>query len=223
MWLLGDWRDHIAGLEDGSGALVLTDPPYGMAYRSGFRQVPHEAIVGDESPEEAAGELQAALEELYPKVKGDAHVLVFCSWRVEPAFRKALEEAGYDVRASLVWVKNNTGMGDLQHTFAPKHERIIHAVKGAPVLLEREYDVLECARVGTDRHPTEKPVELLRRLIECTTAAGELVADPFGGVASTLAAALEVHRRGWGCEIVEAYWAIGSRRLSGVVQDLRAA
>jgi len=117
------------------------------------------------------------------------------------------------VRGSLVWVKNNTGMGDPKTTFAPKHERIVHAVKGSPILFEREADVLVYDRVNTDRHPTEKPVDLLARLIEITTVEGQRVADPFGGVGSTCEAAAGLKRHYWGCEINEEYWGHGCKRL----------
>lgn len=97
--------------------------------------------------------------------------------------------------------------------FASKHERIIHAVKGSPTLFERDPDVLEYARASNERHPTEKPIELLQRLIEVSTAEGELVLDPFGGVASTVAAARTLRRRFWSCEIDPGYHEVGLRRL----------
>lgn len=81
--------------------------------------------------------------------------------------------------------------------------------------------MLEAAKVPTDSHPTEKPVGLLRRLIEATTAEGQLVADPFGGVASTLVAAKVSGRRYWGAEIDEEYFKVGQRRLS-VAEEKRS-
>ena len=126
----------------------------------------------------------------------------------------ALADAGLTVKSSIVWVKNNTGMGDLTGAFAPKHERIIHAVKGSPILFEREADVLQYDRVNTDRHPTEKPVDLLARLIEITSVKGQRIADPFGGVGSTCEAAESLERHYWGCEINEDYWRHGCERLS---------
>jgi site-specific DNA-methyltransferase (adenine-specific) len=125
----------------------------------------------------------------------------------------AVEAAGYKVRGSLIWVKNNTGMGDPNTTFAPKHERIIHAVKGSPVLFTRTADVLLADRCNSDRHPTEKPVSLLKQLIEVTTTKDEIVVDPFAGVASTLVAAKELGRAFFGCEINDGYFSAGSNRL----------
>jgi DNA modification methylase len=106
-------------------------------------------------------------------------------------------------------------MGDPNTTFAPKHERIIHAVQGSPVIYSRLADVIECARVDTKNHPTEKPVEIMEKYIEAVTVEGDLVADPFAGVASTLVAAKSIGREFWGCEIDYNYHEIGNRRLYG--------
>jgi len=122
------------------------------------------------------------------------------------------------VKGSLVWVKNNTGMGDLKGAFAPKHERIVHAVKGSPILFERQADVLEYDRVNTDRHPTEKPVDLLARLIEVASVEGQRVADPFAGVGSTCEAAASTGRHYWGCELKDEYYEHGKARLDGLEQ-----
>ena len=78
----------------------------------------------------------------------------------------------------------------------------------------RTPDALEFARVPTDRHPTEKPVDLLRLLIETTTYPGELVIDPFGGVGSTCVAAKDAGRSFWGCEIRDRYHAFGAVPLA---------
>jgi site-specific DNA-methyltransferase (adenine-specific) len=208
-WNLGPWQDHLGQLDDESVALMLTDPPYGMEYRSNYRKEKHDAIQGDESTDA----FRLSLEAIMPKLKADAHVLAFVNWRNEAAFIAACEAFGLTVKSRIVWVKNNTGMGDLDGAFAPKHEMIIHAVKGNPKLYTRTADVLECARVATDKHPTEKPVALLQTLIETCTVKGQLVADPFGGVASVAVAAKRTGREFWSCEIEEKYFRHGKERL----------
>lgn len=217
-FLLGDWRDCLDKLQDESVALVLTDPPYGMDYQSDYRldrdkERKHETIEGDASTEDAIQGISACLTALHSKLKPDAHVFCFCHWSNEADIRRAVEAAGYTIRGSLIWVKNNTGMGDPTTTFAPKHERIIHAVKGSPVLFSRAADVLLADRCNSELHPTEKPVALLKQLIEVTTTKDELVVDPFAGVASTLVAAKELGRAFFGCEINEGYFIKGSERL----------
>lgn len=217
-WRLGNWRDHIGEVDDESVAAVITDPPYGVDYQSDYRldrrvDHKHEIIENDQSLEKGADELREALEALYPKLEASASVFVFCGWQNEMHSRRSVEAAGLTIRNSLIWVKDRTGMGDPNTTFAPKHERIIFAVKGSPTLFERLPDVLEADRPDSSRHPTEKPEDLLRRLIETVTVSGDLVVDPFGGVASTLAAAKACGRSAWGCELSAEYYAAGANRL----------
>lgn len=214
-WHHGDWREHVAKLDDGTVSLILTDPPYGMGYQSGYRyqSETHEKIAADATIGDATAETFAAIEALSPKLAADAHALVFCTWRNEYEVRELLVRAGFTVRGSLIWAKNNTSMGNLDGSFAPKHERIVHAVKGEPKLYRRAPDVLEFPRESTDRHPTEKPMKLIAELIEATTTTGQIVVDPFAGVASTCVAAKESGRKWWGCELEETYWQAGEERL----------
>jgi site-specific DNA-methyltransferase (adenine-specific) len=135
----------------------------------------------------------------------DSTAFLFTGWRYEPEFRVAIETAGLTVKGSLVWVKKNHGTGDLAGSFAPKHERIIHAVKGNPKLMQRPEDVLFGDDQQNSDHPTEKPRDLLRALIETTTNIGDLVVDPFAGSGSTLFAAWESMRTFWGCEVDEGW------------------
>ncbi|GHV49883.1 hypothetical protein FACS1894216_01070 [Synergistales bacterium] len=214
---LGDWREHLDKLADGSVRLLLTDPPYGMAYQSGYKldhreDKKHDPIANDTS-EEAIREVSECVKSCLPKLQDDAHILCFCHWSNECEMRKALEGNGLKIRGSLIWEKNNTGMGDLKGAFAPKHERVIHAVKGSPILYERKPDVLHADRCDSKNHPTEKPVALLSELIEATTVRGDIVLDPFAGVASTLVAAKNLERGYFGCEVELKYHEMGVLRL----------
>jgi len=212
IWNEGSFQDHIDSLQDGTINVILTDPPYGMDYQSHRRGVLFDKIEND-SPQSATAVLREALSKLKPKLADDAHVLVFCTWRNEHETMEALRATGYRVIGSLVWVKDNHGSGNLQSGFAPMHERIVHAIKGAPALLKRIPDVLYAKKVSTDIHPTEKPVTLLKQLIEVTCPEGGMVADPFGGVGSTLVAAKQCKRAAWGCELVNDYYVAGKAKL----------
>jgi site-specific DNA-methyltransferase (adenine-specific) len=65
-------------------------------------------------------------------------------------------------------------------------------------------------------HPTQKPEELLRKLILAASAEGDLVLDPFSGSGTTLVVAEQLNRRWLGCELNAEYneWAI--QRLQNV-------
>jgi site-specific DNA-methyltransferase (adenine-specific) len=55
-------------------------------------------------------------------------------------------------------------------------------------------------------HPTQKPVELLKRLISIFTDPGDVVIDPCAGSGSTLIAAERLNRKGYGFEIKKEFW-----------------
>lgn len=216
----GDARELVRSVPDGSVRLLLTDPPYGMEYRSNRRwasEAPDEIL--NDGADEAFGLIEDVLGKAVPKLQDDAHVLVFCSWRGEPRVRQVLEAVGLSVKGSLVWVKEEHSAGDVRGGFAPRHERIVHAVKGNPEVSPRRADVFQVPRARRDLHPAEKPVELLRQLIECTTREGDLVLDPFAGVASTLVAALEIDRQFAGFELDAEYYERGRERLLWAAEE----
>lgn len=65
-------------------------------------------------------------------------------------------------------------------------------------------------------HPTQKPLSLLMRLIEIFTDEGDVVIDPVAGSGSTLIAAYNLGRRGYGFEIKKEYYEAADRWLTEV-------
>ena len=63
------------------------------------------------------------------------------------------------------------------------------------------------------KHPAQKPVKLLEHIIKISSNKGDLVFDPFMGVASTGVAALKTGRRFYGCEIIKEYYDAGVERI----------
>lgn len=210
----GDCLEELAALPPKTVRLLITDPPYGMAFQSNRRTASAKAaaIEGDDTPEKALELFSAMLEALKPALMDECHLLVFCTWRYEPLFRTLLEQSNFDVDASVIWVKDNHTSGDLDG-FAPKHERILHARRGSLPVGPRVEDVLEVGRENATTHPTEKPVALLRTLIECTTTPGELIVDPFAGTASAVVAARRSGRRVFAVELDDDWYAEGLLRL----------
>ena len=88
--------------------------------------------------------------------------------------------AGFSVKSVIVWDRVVHGMGDLKSTFAPRYDTCIFAVKGSYAFPNgRPADVIQSQRInGADlRHPNEKPLDLMRRLIEATTKPNDLILD----------------------------------------------
>jgi hypothetical protein len=69
------------------------------------------------------------------------------------------------------------------------------------------------------KHPTQKPVALLERILLASTNEGDLVLDPFAGSGTTLLAAFRLRREALGCELSIDYVSLSIRRLcSNLVQ-----
>ena len=181
---------------------VVTDPPYGMAFVSNRRTSSAKdiGIANDESIEQAIKVTKTVFSNLYKKMDDNSSLFCFIGWREEPQFRDLIEDCGFTIKNSVIWVKPNHGTGDLKGSFAPKHERIVFAVKGKPELSYRYPDVIDGSDTRTE-HPTAKPIDLIKKLIESTTEVGDIVADPFAGHGSTLISAKESNRDLWGCEL----------------------
>ncbi|MGA7312635.1 MAG: DNA methyltransferase [Silvibacterium sp.] len=210
----GDWRAHLDRLRDSSIKLLLLDPPYD----------------GDEPVQE----ISACLEAMYPKLASDAHLFVFCprdDWHSEMAVKDALPRLGYKPCDTWGWIHgvdpDEDEVWDHQD-FLSACLPILYAVKGSPTLLcdpqvtAPKSAALYHARIPQPIHPAEKPVLLLEQLIDATTIEGELVADPYAGVASTLVAAQQSQRNYWGCELDEGYYRAGAYRLASAVDTAGA-
>lgn len=194
----GDARDVLPTLPTESFDLVLTDPPYGVEFQSGFRQVSYEVIQNDGQADR--GCVHAVLQECVRLVGQNRHLYVF-----GPA--DVLDGLKVGETADLVWDKGIIGAGNLSSAWGPAHEPITFAISkhrhagqagsSSPAVRLRKGSVLRFTRpTGRKvRHPNEKPVGLLRELIESSTRAGDVVLDPFAGSASTAVAAVLGGRR----------------------------
>jgi site-specific DNA-methyltransferase (adenine-specific) len=134
----------------------------------------------------------------------------------------------------LVWDKGEgTGMGDLSLPWRASHERLTFGVWnpypskkgcGAATARLRRGSVLRVnstnAGQGAKRHPTEKPVMLLRQLIEASSLFDETVLDPFMGAGSTLEAAKAEGRKAIGIEVEERYCEVAANRMGHEVLAL---
>jgi site-specific DNA-methyltransferase (adenine-specific) len=132
------------------------------------------------------------------------------------------------VTAGLIWDKSHVGMGNLTLPWGPEHEQFTFGVyddnrsaarrkagRGRLSARLRQGSVLQARRPnsGQVRHPDEKPVALLRPLVESSSCLGETVFDPTAGVCSSGVAAVLAGRRWVGIELEESYCALGVDRL----------
>lgn len=211
----GDCTMEVSRLPISSVRLLLTDPPYGMAFQSNRRTATHQRdkIANDATIDDALNVTSRMLHAIDDAMMDECHVLMFCNWRYESQFAELIRQHGYDIASSVIWVKENHTSGDLT-AFAPKHERIIHARRGRASISPRIPDVIAENRQYDTGHPTEKPVELLKQLIEVTTIKNELVVDPFAGTGATGIASLLSGRKSFLVEMETKWHTMGMDRIA---------
>lgn len=182
--------------------LVLTDPPYGMSFVSNYRIVKHEAIHGD-----SALPIDLIWLAIY---KATAAAYVFCRWDNLPQMPPP--------KSVLTWIKNNWSMGDLEHEHGRQWEACCFYPREEHVFIKRIPDVIFANRTGNSLHPTEKPTQLMKIILEANR--GNYILDPFMGSGTTLVAAKQLGRKAIGIEIEEKYCEIAAKRLSQEVLPL---
>lgn len=213
-----DALDYVDNLEEPVDC-VVTDPPYGIEFTSPrYRNKDFETLEGDEN----TAVFKKFLKKLPSVMKPDSHAYIFTRWNKYPELLPHVPEE-LEVANLLIWNKGNGGhgMGDLEK-YAPQHEMILFLRKGERLLERpRPTDVLTFRDIRfTDEekhHPTQKPVDLLKFLIEKSTVEGETVLDPFMGSGSTAVAAASLNRGFYGCEIDESYKEIVDGRVNDVL------
>ncbi len=77
-------------------------------------------------------------------------------------------------------------------------------------------NLLQIPNIKNKVHPTQKPVELMKILIENSSNEGDIVVDCFAGSGSTGVACLETGRRFFGCEIDKKFFDIAVERIKAV-------
>ena len=176
--------------------VLVSDPPYGMAYESGWVKGRSTTINGDQS---------TAIRDKALKAWGDGPALVFGTWR---------QERPKGLRHLLIWDKgDDPGTGDLKMPWGNSHEEVY--VLGRGFIGRRGPAVIRCQKPpvnNRDAHPTPKPVALMESLlVKCPPG---IIADPFAGSGSTLVAAKALGRKAIGVELEEKYCEITARRLA---------
>lgn len=192
---------------------IITDPPYGIAFRSNMRSgtPKFDNIINDDTIHT----------DWIPLLNGivdvNACILAFTRWDVEHICRESTSQSGWSIKSQVIWYKPGGGLGDLYSQFSPSHENAIFATKGDWKFSGRRppsvYNFSKDA-TGTYEHPTQKPITLMSRIVLDITTPGDLVIDPFFGSCSTGVACARYGRKFIGIEINEEYFELGCENIS---------
>lgn len=208
----GDCLELMKDIPDKSIDMVLTDPPYGIKYKSNMRtkSPKFEMIANDNNSARFL-----VYPEMYRVLKDDSAAIVFASWKNYAEDYIELSKC-FDIKNVIVWWKHGGGIGDLKHTLLTDYEIAIICHKGkCKIRGKRIGSVWECNKVNPNKmlHPTQKPEKLLEELIEKYSDSDETVLDCFMGSGSTGVACINTNRSFIGIEKEAKYFDIACRRI----------
>jgi site-specific DNA-methyltransferase (adenine-specific) len=222
--VLGGALEKVDEIPDNSIDAMITDPPYGTETETastGVMKMRGELWeVSKWNTEDIFPLLDKLFERVKKKLKDDAHVYIFTSWK---AWHRLYPIAAkyFDVKNCLVWDKGTAYLGELLgYNFMDRHELILFATAGKRKLNyagEKPVNIISGIKSPYNvrrLHPTEKPVELCKRLVSYSTVEGETVLDPFAGSGSTLVAAEELGRNWIGIEIEPRWYDVSKMRIT---------
>jgi len=215
----GNSLEILKTLKDNCIDIVLTDPPYGIEYKSNRSQdnnaVTKRGLLND-GKKEAYELLENTCKILVNKTSENAHLYFFCSWSVFSDFESIIGKY-FTIKTPIVWNKGNKGSGDLENDWGNQTELIIYCVKGKKNINYRKGNVLNVSKVHSSKlvHPTQKPEELIKEILEVSALKNDFIVDPFMGSGSTIKACNEMNLKSLGIELDKEMFNIANNYING--------
>lgn len=225
-----DSREFIKSIPSDSIDFILTDPPYNLGKHStGNIPLPGRSALNNDvaewdmvdfNPEEWA-------EEFVRILKPTGNLFIFTSYNQLGRWYESLDRR-FDTSNFMIWHKTNPApkvfkagflnscemiftCWNKKHTWNFISQTEMHNFIESPICMRPE-------RLTNPKHPTQKPVSILKKMIQIASNADDIVFDPFMGVGSTGVAALELNRKFIGVELDESYFNAAKRRIEAVLQ-----
>lgn len=229
--ICNDSKNVIKNLPDHSVDFILTDPPYNIGKHStGNINLPGRAPMNNDvadwdhidfNPEEWA-------ENFIRILKPKGNLFIFTSYNQLGRWYNCLDHR-FDTSNFMIWHKTNPAPKIYKAGFLNSCEMIftcwnkghtwnfisqteMHNFIESPICMRPE-------RTINPKHPAQKPVAILRKMIHIATNEGDIVFDPFMGVGSTGVAALSMGRRFIGAEINRAYFEAAKKRIENELAE----
>lgn len=233
--LRGDSKDIIKRIPDNSIDFIFTDPPYNLGQHStGNIPLPGRSAMNNDvaewdmidfNPEEWVDEFVRIL-------KPTGNLFIFTSYNQLGRWYNCLDHR-FDTSNFMIWHKTNPApkifkagflnscemiftCWNKKHTWNFISQSEMHNFIESPICMRPE-------RLSSPKHPAQKPVSILRKIIEIASNEGDIIFDPFMGVGSTGVAALSLDRRFIGVEIDETYFNAARERINTLLHTTNIA
>jgi site-specific DNA-methyltransferase (adenine-specific) len=241
----GDCLDVLTALPAGSVPMIFADPPYGLSNDGTTCRSGQRVSVNKGAWDRSRGAVEdhrfhrawlaACQRVLSPHgtiwVSGTQHAIYSVGF--------AMQELGYKILNDIVWFKPNAPPNLACRYFTHSHETILWAARDEGSKHVFNYALIKGlnddkqmrslwelptpppSEKTQGKHPTQKPLDLLERIVLASTSPDDRVLDPFAGSGSTGVAALRLNRRFVGIEREDSYLTLARRRLEDELNGVR--
>ncbi|WP_202593236.1 DNA-methyltransferase [Moraxella macacae] len=190
---------------------IITDPPYNISQNNNFHTMNNPRTGVDFGEWDKNFNPSLWLDLAYPLLDKNGSMVIFCSYKFISQISAKIEQLGGVIKDIMVWQKTNPMPRNIHRRYVQDMEFILWAVKSknskwifnkpdnkpyqrgffqTPTLLGKE----------RTKHPTQKPLALMKQIIAIHSNENELIFDPFMGTGSTGVASLLLNRQFIGCE-----------------------
>lgn len=244
----GDSFKVLSKLIKKSVDLIVADPPYflssgGISCHSG-KQVKVDKGKRDKSIsiEEKISFNRKWIKKCKELLKDNGSIWISGTMHNIYAVGVALEKEGFSIINNITWVKPNPVPNLACRCFTNSTETILWAKKiNGSKKGKHTFNYLEMKKENNNKqmkdvwlinlpknsekrngkHPTQKPLDLLLRIIKCSTKENDLVLDPFNGSGTTGIASIILKRRYIGIEIDESYCELTLKRFNELKREVK--
>lgn len=220
-----DCLEYMKKIPDNSIDLILTDPPYNISqYSTGNIVLPGREALNNDIAKWDEVDLNPLdfLFDFKRIIKPNGNIFIFTSYNLIGKWHEVFDKE-FDTFQYFIWHKTNPAPKIYKNGFLNSCEMIIclwnkghkwnftkqnemHNFFESPICMRPE-------RLSEPKHPAQKPVKLLKHIINIASNPNDIVFDPFMGVGSTGIAALQLGRLFVGCEIDKIYFKAAKNRI----------
>ncbi|MCY4419457.1 MAG: site-specific DNA-methyltransferase [Cytophagales bacterium] len=218
-----DFKLLLGSVEADTADLILTDPPYSISRKTGFKQLGKNSIerfavsmdFGKWDHQEI--DMNSFAKASYRALRVGGTIICFYDlWKITKV-QEAFLSAGFGMIRLIIWEKKNpVPLNSHRIYLSNSREIAVLGVKGAKPTFNSRYDngIYDFPIHREKRiHPTQKPLKLMERLIEKHSNPDNLILDPFLGSGTTALAAKELKRRFIGGDINPVYVEKARKRI----------
>lgn len=149
-------------------------------------------------------------------------MIVFCSFEQMPIVIEYGKRYGFKNSYPIFFIKNYSAqvlkanmkiVGAVEHAVVLYRDKLPKFNNGGHMIFNWFEWKRDSAKQYPKIHPTQKPVKVLKRLIEIFTDEGDTVIDPVAGSGSTLRACMELNRNCYGFEIDKNFYKMAKEQM----------